>query len=38
LGLFETEEMQTTLEGAGLETTYDSGGLTGRGLFVGLKT
>lgn len=38
LGLFETEEMQTALEGAGLETIHDSEGLTGRGLFVGLKT
>jgi ubiquinone/menaquinone biosynthesis C-methylase UbiE len=38
LGLFETEEMQAALEDAGLETTYDAEGLTGRGLFVGLKT
>jgi SAM-dependent methyltransferase len=38
LGLFETEEMQVALEDAGLETTYDPEGLTGRGLFAGLKT
>jgi ubiquinone/menaquinone biosynthesis C-methylase UbiE len=37
LGLFETEEMQAALEGAGLETIYDTEGLTGRGLFVGRR-
>jgi ubiquinone/menaquinone biosynthesis C-methylase UbiE len=38
LGLFETEEMQTALEDAGIETVYDAEGLIGRGLFVGLRT
>lgn len=34
LGLFTQEEMLASFEEAGLATTYDSAGLTGRGLYV----
>jgi SAM-dependent methyltransferase len=37
MGLFTTEEMRHALAGAGLEPTYDAQGLTGRGLFVGVR-
>lgn len=37
LGLFETEEMQQVLIDAGLTVSYDSEGITGRGLFIGQK-
>ncbi len=37
LGLFETEEMRAAIEAAGLTATYDPEGLTGRGLWVGIK-
>jgi SAM-dependent methyltransferase len=37
LGLFETEEMQAAIEGAGFDVTYDPEGLIGRGLFIGRK-
>ena len=37
LGLFEIQEMSTAIAEAGLEVTYDAEGLTGRGLYVGLR-
>jgi SAM-dependent methyltransferase len=37
LGLFETAEMQTAIEKAGFDVTYDPEGLIGRGLFIGYK-
>jgi ubiquinone/menaquinone biosynthesis C-methylase UbiE len=38
LGLFEREEMLAALEGSGLSVTYDPVGLTGRGLYLGVRT
>jgi SAM-dependent methyltransferase len=37
LGLFERAEMDAAFRGTGLETNYDVEGLTGRGLWLGLK-
>jgi len=37
LGLFETDEIRAVLGNAGLEVTYDSEGLIGRGLFIGRR-
>lgn len=37
LGLFETDEIRAVLANAGLEVTYDSKGLIGRGLFIGRR-
>ena len=37
MGLFEIDEMQCVLEGEGLTVEYDTGGLTGRGLFIGTR-
>jgi SAM-dependent methyltransferase len=37
LGLFEMEEVHSTLTQAGLDVTYDAEGLTGRGLFIGRR-
>jgi ubiquinone/menaquinone biosynthesis C-methylase UbiE len=37
LGLFEIEEMQNAFTKANLEVNYDEAGLTGRGLYIGLK-
>ncbi len=34
LGLFEVGEMRAAFDSAGLETSYDAKGLTGRGLYV----
>jgi SAM-dependent methyltransferase len=36
LGLFSPDQYQRTLEAAGLETSYDPEGLTGRGLHIGV--
>lgn len=38
LGLFKTEEIYTILANASLEVTYETEGLTGRGLFIGRRT
>lgn len=38
LGLFEQPEMRAALESAGFAVTYDEDGLTGRGLWVGVKS
>lgn len=35
LGLFEMDELRTVFAEAGLEVTYDTEGLTGRGVFIG---
>jgi len=35
MGLFEQDEMVAAFEGAGLAVSYDSEGLTGRGLYIG---
>ncbi len=37
LGLFTEGEYLAAFEGAGLETTHDAEGLTGRGLYIGIK-
>lgn len=37
LGLFETDEMLAALSSLGVEVTYDTEGLTGRGLFIGRR-
>jgi SAM-dependent methyltransferase len=37
LGLFETHEMHEAFVRAGFQVTYDDQGLTGRGLFLGLR-
>ena len=37
LGLFETHEMHEAFVRAGFQITYDDQGLTGRGLFLGLR-
>jgi 2-polyprenyl-3-methyl-5-hydroxy-6-metoxy-1,4-benzoquinol methylase len=37
LGLFEPDEMTAAFNAAGLEVRYDPEGLTGRGLYIGLK-
>jgi ubiquinone/menaquinone biosynthesis C-methylase UbiE len=37
LGLFSRAEMTDTLQGAGLEVTYDENGLSGRGLYLGKR-
>jgi len=37
LGLFTVPEMQAALTGAGLRSEYDTQGLTGRGLHIGVK-
>lgn len=37
LGLFETDEIRAVLANAGLEVTYNSKGLIGRGLFIGRR-
>jgi len=37
LGLFEREEMEMAFTRAGLQVTYDEEGLTGRGLYIGIK-
>ena len=37
LGLFTTEEMTDALTTWGLEVTYDTTGLTGRGLYIGQR-
>jgi SAM-dependent methyltransferase len=37
MGLFETEEILNIMYDIGLEVTFDPNGLTGRGLFVGIK-
>jgi SAM-dependent methyltransferase len=37
LGLFETEEMRAAIESARRGSTYDPDGLTGRGLWMGVK-
>lgn len=37
LGLFEADEMTAAFNSAGLEVRYDPEGLTGRGLYIGLK-
>lgn len=37
LGLFETDEIRAVLANAGLEVTYYSKGLIGRGLFIGRR-
>ena len=38
MGLFEVGEMTAAMEGAGLAVTYDSHGLSGRGLYIGRGT
>ncbi len=37
LGLFETEEMKSAFTEAGLQVIHDEEGLTGRGLYIGVK-
>jgi SAM-dependent methyltransferase len=37
LGLFTSDEMIDALTACGLEVTYDKGGLTGRGLYIGQR-
>jgi ubiquinone/menaquinone biosynthesis C-methylase UbiE len=37
LRLFTVDEMQEMIENAGLKVTYDEEGLTGRGLWIGVK-
>lgn len=37
LGLFTEEEYLEAFEGAGLYTTHDADGITGRGLYIGVK-
>jgi ubiquinone/menaquinone biosynthesis C-methylase UbiE len=37
LGLFEHDDYLTALDQAGLETVYDLEGLTGRGLYLGIR-
>jgi hypothetical protein len=38
LGLFEREEMVAAFEAASLQATYDTHGLTGRGLYIAHRT
>jgi hypothetical protein len=38
LGLFSHEDYMTAFRAAGLEVSFDREGLTGRGLFIGLKS
>ena len=37
LGLFEIDELQKAIDDAGLKAEFDSGGLTGRGLHIGIR-
>ena len=37
LGLFEMEEMRRAMEDAGLSVEYDHDGITGRGLYIGIR-
>ncbi len=37
MGLYSIEQMVAAFESSGLETTYDPDGLTGRGLYVGVR-